>query len=164
VRVCRCVCVCVCASVCALPAACIRLQQTPLPHSLRLNPACLKKGFVWARVRKRLRILNRGSRRMCCVCVRDSCVCAMCVCVCEHTHTHTLHVGYSDMSPSVGMSVQRDASRARKKSWCSISIIYIYTLQCTEYKCTYICCAEGSSLEYRLSTFFSLFRNTFLFF
>jgi len=51
-----------------------------------------------------------------------------------------------------------------KKSRCSVSIGYMYTSQCTKYKCTYICCAEGSSLEYGLSAFLVLFCDTFLFF
>ena len=41
----------------------------------------------------------------------------------------------------------QDTWRGRRKSRCTVVIVYIYTVRCTKYTCIYICCATGRSLD-----------------
>jgi len=79
---------------------------------------------------KCLHFFYRGLMCMCCVCVRT------------HPHTHCTW-GIRMWARVLG----RDIWRARKKSRCTVAIVYIYTVRCTKYTCIYICWATGRSLD-----------------
>jgi len=70
-------------------------------------------------------------------------MCMCFVCVCTHTHTHCM------WGPWMWARVSgRDTWGARKKSICTVVIVYIYTVRCTKYTCIYICWATGRNLDY----------------
>jgi len=70
-------------------------------------------------------------------------MCTCCVCVCTHPHTHCMF-GTLMWARVSG----RNTWRARKKSRCTVVIVYIYTVRCTKYTCIYICWATGRSLNW----------------
>jgi len=56
------------------------------------------------------------------------------VCVYMHTHTHTAKIGYSDVSPGVGMRHLEGP-----KNPDGLISAYIYSYMCTKYTCVCIC-------------------------
>jgi len=98
------VCICMCIYICIwLYIACmcslfhLALGYEDGEFQLVYESACLLAwGVIFDRRKKRgvvcvFSIFNAGGS-----------VCG-CVCVCSHTHTHTAQMGYSDVSPGVGM-------------------------------------------------------------